>query len=450
MTVIINGDTGISGVNGSAANPAITGTDADTGIHFGSDSATITTGGTERVSVDSTGAATFSGTVKTSKVENANTSNGGVEIDTAGHVQLDGLQMPTDGSLSHRNIIINGGMRVSQRPNINTGQTASAYRACDRFRLLISNAGTWTILQDFGEVPQGFSSSFRIDCTSGGMTSASSVLIIRYVIEARDLQVLDYGTANAQPATLSFWVKSNKTGGATIQLNSQDGSNRSFITTYTINTANTWEYKTISIPADTGGTINDDNGSGLEMDMWLNSGTFYQGSTPASGWAPEVTGARNNTNLGVGNATGDNFYLTGVQLEVGEKATPFEHRSFAEELARCKRYFQKTTNESQNNARTFAIGAFNANRGFGGFPLNETMRTAPAVSYDHLFYEEYSLANSHAISDITNYGDVKDGLVSLDLRTATNVLTSDKVYLLTFGGSTNAALRGFIEFDAEF
>ena len=427
MSVVINGDTGISGVNGSAGNPAIKGSDADTGIHFGADTAAITTGGTDKVSIDSSGDATFSGKVKTSKIENANTSNGGVEIDTAGHVQIDGQQLPTAGGLSHRNILINGGMRISQRTTSTAGVTSSAYRACDRWRLLLGNAGTWTISQDSGAVPQGFTNSFKVDCTSGGMTSTSSVVIIRYVIEARDLQVLDYGTANAQPATLSFWVKSNKTGGATIQLNSQDGGNRSFITTYTINTANTWEYKTISIPADTGGTINDDNGSGLEFDFWLNSGTFYQGSAPAAGWAAEVSAARNNTNLGVGDAANDNFYLTGVQLEVGEKATPFEHRSRAEELERCQRYFQAVPFTNGLVATSSQVHA--------NYSTMVEMRAAPSItSQGPLEVNDNSTNTTQSGVNVTTYGDGKIKFVQLGSFTG---LTTHRPCFMRFSANNN-------------
>jgi hypothetical protein len=317
-------------------------------------------------------------TIKVNKIENTATTNGGVAIDTDGHVTIDGQQLPTAGPLSNRNLIINGAMTVSQRYTSNTGQTAGAYRACDRFAVEINALGTWTIEQST-EAPPGFSKSLKVDCTTADASpAAGDYIFIRYKVEAQDLQHLNFGTANAQPLTLSFWVRSNKTGDASVMLNSPDGSDRAFITTYNIAASDTWEYKTVSIPADTAGTINDDNGVGFEIEWWLDSGTTFIGTAPAAGWAARVQASRNNSNIGVGGSTADEFYLTGVQLEVGSKSTPFEHRSYSDELQRCLRYYFKPNCEGSAQQKMLGI-SYAADTYYIPFELPVPMRAAPTV-----------------------------------------------------------------------
>jgi hypothetical protein len=334
-------------------------------------------------------------TIKVNRIENTSTTDGGVSIDTDGHVTIDGQQLPTAGPLSNRNLIINGAMQVSQRSTSNTGQTASAYRACDRFEVKISNLGTWTIEQST-DAPSGFSNSLKIDCTTADSSpAAADYLFIRYIVEAQDLQLLGYGTADAKPLVMSFWVKSNKTGDASLLLNSPDGSDRAFTTTYNIAAADTWEYKTVSIPADTGGTINNDNGSGFEIEWWLNSGSTFSGSTPASGWSARVNGARNNSNLGVGGAVNDYLQITGVQLEVGSKATPFEHRSYGQELALCQRYYQIIRRNPGVLGMRVGVGqAINSNQVEIVIPYPTTMREAPTALEQSGTASDYGLISA--------------------------------------------------------
>ena len=349
------------------------------------------------------------------------------------------------GGLTGRNLIINGAMQVAQRSGSRTGRVDSAYYTCDRWKQLINNLGSWTIQQST-TAPDGFSNSLKLDCTTADASpAAGDFLFVRQTIEAQNLQHLAYGTSGAVALTLSFYVRSNKTGNASIQLNQVDNSNRSFITTYNIGSADTWEYKTISIPADTSGLFNNDNGAGLEIDWWLNSGSTYQGSTPATGWATEVTAARNNTNLGIGGSTDDEWYITGVQLEVGEQATPFEHRSFGDELARCQRYYHV---EGDNQYQRYGVGfAYATNGASVLLHLPTAMRTTPAVS------------NASVATLALNYGaDTVTALSSLSINTAgssektvalspavSSGLTAGQVVLLINNNDSNA----YIALDAE-
>lgn len=278
--------------------------------------------------------------IKVNKIENTSTTDGGISIDNSGHVTVDGQKLPSAGPLSNRNLVINGAMKVAQRGTQATGKTTSGYYTCDRVRMALSNLGTWT-LDQASDGPPGFTKSFKATCTTADASPAAADLAyVQFRLEAQDFQHLNFGTSDAVAMSLSFWVKSNKTGSASFMMYQNDNSVRLFSTSYTINSANTWEYKTISIPADTSGLINDDNGTGLTMAFWLNSGSDSTGGSYNTTWGTYADANTNVNNLGVGGSANDNYAITGVQLEVGSVATPFEHRKYGDELQTCKRYYQ--------------------------------------------------------------------------------------------------------------
>jgi len=237
-----------------------------------------------------------------------------------------------------RNLIINGAGTVAQRSTQVTGVTTSGFRTCDRFKFFVLSLGTWTVDQST-DAPDGFANSFKMTCTTAEPSPVTSDEAgISYRIEAQDLQRLNYGASSAESFTLSFYVKSNKTGTASIVVQQLDNSFKMYSTTYSISSANTWERKTITIDGDTSGVINNDNGVGFNINWWLNSGSNYTSGATRNAWTAYADGDQNASNLGVGGATSDYFAITGVQLEVGTVATPFEHRSYGEELALCQRY----------------------------------------------------------------------------------------------------------------
>ena len=241
--------------------------------------------------------------------------------------------------LSNRNLIINGAMQVAQRGTSETGVTSDGYRTCDRFRCAIGTLGTWTISQDTS-APDDFSSSFKLLCTTADASpSANDYVVVQQRIEAQSLQHLSFGTSSAKKLTLSFWVKSNKTGAASLEFINFDNSDKSAYPSYTINAADTWEYKTVTVSGDTSGGPDNNNGAGLEIAFWLNGGSTFTGGSHTTSFGTFTNSNRNTSNLGVGGAVNDYWQITGVQLEVGDTATPFEHRSFGDELARCQRYF---------------------------------------------------------------------------------------------------------------
>jgi len=243
-----------------------------------------------------------------------------------------------DGALSNRNLIINGAMKVAQRGTSTTGVTSGVTYVADRMPFSLSSLGTWTLTQE-SDGPDGFANSVKMDCTNADASpAAADYVFFFHRIEGQDLQQLGYGTSGAQSMVLSFYVKSNKTGNGTVGFFQTDNSFKHQSHQYTINAANTWERKSIIIPSDTSGVINDDNGRGFEIEWALNSGSNFSAGTLQSTWTALNNTNRNPSNLGIGGSTSDYWQITGVQLEVGDTPTPFEHRSYSDELQRCSRY----------------------------------------------------------------------------------------------------------------
>jgi len=197
-----------------------------------------------------------------------------------------------------------------------------------------------------------------MECTTANASpSAGSFAAIFYTIEAQDLQLLNYGTANAEVVQLSFWVRSNKTGSASFAVRQRDNSDKLFSKVYNFNsTADTWKKIEIEIPADTAGVINDDNGQGLTLAWWLNSGSNFTGGGATTGWEALDNTKRNPTNAGIGGTVNDYFEITGVQLEIGSKATPFEHESYGQTLVKCMRYYERGADTSYTGVQDYWSG----------------------------------------------------------------------------------------------
>jgi len=254
--------------------------------------------------------------------------------------------LPAQPQNAFRNIIINGDMSIAQRSTSVASVTTSDYRTCDRFKVDVETIGTYTISQST-DVPtgEGFATSLKIDCTTADASPASSdALIIRQLIEGQNLQYLRKGTASALSTTLSFWVKSTKTGD--IQVNLRDLDNSRMISyTATINSANTWEKKTVTFAGDTTGALGNDNGASLQLEWFLDSGSDYSSGTFSSSWTSFSAANRNvNGTLDLADNTANDFYLTGVQLEAGTTASDFEFLPYDVNLQRCFRYAYKLGN----------------------------------------------------------------------------------------------------------
>ena len=276
-------------------------------------------------------------------------------------------------NLGRRNLIINGAMEVAQR---GTSATTFAYGTVDRFKPTEGSTSSLAVTQTQDtNAPSGFSNSYKITVTTAETMSGSKQLAVFHAMEAQNLQQLGYGTSDAQSITCSFWVKSSVTGVYCLSLYEND-DNRNIGATYTINSANTWEYKTITFPPDTVGVIDNNNGGGLETYFFLSVGPDRKSAdnTSWATWSAARFGYGQVADVaGTTNAT---WQITGVQLEVGDTATPFEHRSYGEELSLCQRYTFIYQPQYYQAFPIFGAGS-NTAKWFPTFPVG--MRTKPTL-----------------------------------------------------------------------
>jgi len=303
-------------------------------------------------------------------------------------------------NLSNRNLVINGAMQVAQRA---TSATGVGIKTIDRFDTISSGSQAVTQSQDT-DVPtgQGFSKSLKFDCTTANASpNSSDFFSIRYKIEAQDLQQIANGTSSAKKLTISFWVKSPKTGNHAFGIYKADNTQRQNTKTYSVSAANTWEKKTITYDGDTsGGGIDNDNGAGVYLDWHLLSGSDYT-AVDSTSW---INYAANNWAYGhavnVFDNTANNFYITGVQLEVGSVATDFEHRSFAQELALCQRYFYNHVTYVSVEQAIANMQAYNGSAAYGNIFFPVTMRANPSI--DATSGSNYYVIYGNATSTYSN------------------------------------------------
>ena len=285
--------------------------------------------------------------------------------------------------VGRKNLIINGAMQVAQRGTVTGINTATTnYGATDRHAFYVNgNGATFTSSQE-SSGPPGFTKTNLIDCTAANSSALTSNQEIKtqYVIEAYDLSRVGFGTTSAQPLTISFWCKTNQTGNFVLWFYRGDGTRTTSIPV-PVHSSNTWEYKTVTIQPDFSNTLAVDNTAGLYVSMILNTGPGYtSGTSPNGTWETIVTANRHvGCTFTIGNSTDDYFEYTGLQLELGKVATPFEHRSYGEELALCQRYYQSIGGESIY--RRVGIG-FPTSTTQGGVVVHlpTTMRSIPSLT----------------------------------------------------------------------
>jgi len=250
-------------------------------------------------------------------------------------------------ALSNRNLIINGAMQVAQRStSVADVGGSSGYFTCDRWRVDTGNtAGRVTMSQASITDLAGFANALKLDVTTADTSLASGeVFRVGQRIEGQNLQQIAKGIASAKALTLSFYVKGNAAATYVAQLKDADNTRAN---TQNFSVTTSWTRVELTYVADTTGTLGDDNANSLEVMFWLHGGSDFTSGTFASNtWASE-TNANNyaGSNTSIFDSTDRELFITGVQLEVGETATPFEHRSYGDELRRCQRYYQRAVHE---------------------------------------------------------------------------------------------------------
>ena len=240
----------------------------------------------------------------------------------------------------NRNVIINGAMNVAQRQVAATGLGATdGYYTVDRFKLDFGNtAGRLTMTQD-SSAPSGFANSMKLACTTADTSIAvNESLVVKQIIEGQNVQAFAKGTADAKPFAVSFYVKGNAS--ATYVCALYDADNTRYIAkTFSVTTD--WTRVEITFPADTTGAFDDDNAESLHLWIWLHAGSNFTSGTLATSWASYSNATTAAGGSSFFDSTDRTFFITGVQLEVGQNATEFEHiNNFGEELAKCQRYYE--------------------------------------------------------------------------------------------------------------
>jgi hypothetical protein len=288
------------------------------------------------------------------------------------------LQSYATNGVAMKNRIINGAMVIDQRNAGASVTPAATEYTLDRWAAAMSVGSKYSVQQNAGAVtpPAGFTNYFGVTSLSAYTVGAAESFLIRHRIEGFNIADLGWGTANAKTVTLSFWVRSSLTGTFGGSLRNTDNT-RSYPYSYTISSANTWEYKTVTIVGETTGTWVVTNGTGIQLTIGLGAGSTGSGTAGTWSGSNFVSATGATSVVGTNGAT---FYITGVQLEVGTQATSFEYRQYQQELALCQRYCNVY---GENIYSVFGSMGFGfSSTGFASATLLPVeMRAVPTVAY---------------------------------------------------------------------
>ena len=322
-------------------------------------------------------------------------------IDTTNMIE-DVPQSKIDNNINFRNIIINGDMSIAQRGTSETGlgNGDSGYHTVDRWKFVESGSPTFEFTQSQStDVPtgQGFATSLKMDCTTADASLATDDLLrIMQVFEGQNLQYLKKGTSSAESLTASFWVKSSKTGTYICELEDVD-NNRTINKSYTINSADTWEKKTITYDGDTTGAFDNDNAGSLVFTFYLLAGSNFSSGTLQTSWGTKTSANRAVGQVNLADSTSNEWYITGVQLEAGT-ASDFEFLPVDVNLERCLRYYQLLGSDT---GKDLSIGTYyTSTHIFGSIDLKQVMRATPSL--DIITGTNYYVGFRNGSSDTLN------------------------------------------------
>lgn len=363
-----------------------------------------------------------------------------VDVNGGNAVQINGMTPTAESMQGFRNRIINGDMRIDQRANqsaLSIVNTTPAF-AVDRWAFVgASQAGQLTVTRSTVTPNSSFTNSYLVTVTStdSGVSASSNTYRLQQAIEGFNTADLGWGTAGAQAVTISFWVRSSLTGtfGGAVR---NSANNRSYPFTFTVTSANNWEQKTITIAGDTSGTWLTDNGIGILLNFSLGAGSS-QSSTAGVWAAGNFSGATGQTQVIATN--GATFYLTGVQLEAGSVATPFERRPYGTELALCQRYYVKYLSPSAEF--WLASGQVTAgDRMRVSFNVPVPLRATPSISFSGTAINDWSVQVAMTGTSVIN---TTVNTVSFNALCAGG-LSAPRIGLIAVGAAGN-----FIDFASE-
>ena len=355
--------------------------------------------------------------------------------------------MVSDQVFGRRNLFINGEMQVAQRGASATALTSGGLYLIDRWQGIESTNGAATV-ERTTDTPsgEGFGYSLKIDVTTADTDmGAGQYSLLRQKIEGANLQQLKYGTSSAEKLTLSFWVKSAKTGIYIVEFyNDNSSENKTQSQSYTISSANTWEKKTITYAGDTAHSIQNTTSAELLVYFWLSAGTTYSsGGSLNTSWSAVDTVGNSVRAVGQVNlldSTSNDFYITGIQLESGDSATPFEHRPYNQELIECRRYFERK--QAKANSFLFIGQAFNTTAAYGTFDYQVEKRNDPSVSFS---------GEGNSSTDwqwLTTAGSSPSGTGTTSAHTMTT--WNARLQAASYTGLTNQAPSGFYSFGTAY
>jgi hypothetical protein len=341
----------------------------------------------------------------------------------------------SNSQIGRKNIIINGGMQVAQRGTSSTGLGGSSgiYPTLDRVKIGVGNTdGRFTMSQSAVTDLEGFSNALKIDCTTADTSvAANEFLILQLPIEGFDAQQLKATSTTTRAFTLSFYAKSNASRAISSEVNFTNGTNRSASKLHTIGTS--WARYTFTIPAASSTQVDNDNSHELSINFWLHAGTTYSSGTMSAS-LESITNANRAAGIGSIFASTDNeIEITGIQLEVGSQATPFEHRSFGEEQRLCQRYAIVYSKNGQPNMGQRAIGTGASTNNSGAYQAfifpQVTMRAIPTLT----------VGGSVSDYEILKY---ETGFVDLNSSISLYSASGRSLFVLAISSATAEAERG--------
>ena len=365
-------------------------------------------------------------------------------------------QLADNGAATpNRNMIINGAMNVAQRSTSVTDIGASdGYFTIDRFKIDVdaASAGRLTMTQT-ADGPSGFANCLKLACTTADTSiAAGERLVLRIPLEGQNLQRMKKGTADAEQVTISFYVKGNAS--ATYSLSLYDNDNgRSISQTFAVTTA--WNRIELTFAGDTTGALGDDNNASLLLDFFLHAGSTYTSGSLGTSWASNDNATRAVGISSFFDATSRTFFLTGLQMEIGSSATPFEHKTFGQDLHECQRYFCKVTGASGAAYQRFARGhCQNTTAAAMGTFFPQNLRAFPTLGSTGTAsdYVVHHAATTTALSVVPSLDGGSDAFINNSTNNHVTIAATTAGSQVAGRGcslNANGTEAAFLSFDAE-